>query len=421
MLTRREFIKLCFAGIAALSLSDLIIPELARAFQAIGGKPTVIWLEVMTCAGDFMSFLNALHPDLRELLFATIDLRYSNTLMAGEGRVAISELEDLAARGKGDYILIVEGTVPTRDGGVYGLIGHHPDGRPFTDLEAVRMLGGGARYLISAGTCASFGGPYAANPNPSGSRSVSAVLGRQLVRERLVNVPGCPVHPDWLVGTLAHLLLYGMPELDAYRRPGLFYGSLIHDRCPRRQHFDDGEFATRPGEEKCVYRIGCKGPVTFADCPTRKWNSGHTNWPVGANTPCIGCVSPGFPDRTSPFFAHLPDIHIPGVKRTANTVGAAAGIAAAAGIGAHAVTSALVGRLSRNMVEGTEGKPADAGNGEGGAPAVAGRPGAGGSVDSIGYRRRPRGILGRLLARVRAMRVIGRPGRQGGRRGRKES
>ncbi|NPV54482.1 MAG: hydrogenase small subunit [Firmicutes bacterium] len=421
MLTRREFIKLCIAGIAAMSLSDLIIPELARAFQTPGGRPMVIWLEAMTCAGDFMSFLNALRPDLQELLFKTIDLRYSNTLMTGEGRVAITELESIAGRRRGEYILIVEGTVPTMDGGTYGLIGHHPDGRPFTHLEAVRLLGGGARHLISAGTCASFGGPYAANPNPSGSKPVSAVLERRLVRERLVNVPGCPIHPDWLVGTLSHLLLYGIPDMDEHRRPRLFYGSLIHDRCPRRQHFDDGEFAAQPGDKECLYTIGCKGPVTFADCPVRKWNSGHMNWPVGANTPCIGCVSPGFPDRTSPFFAHLPDIHIPGVKRTADKIGTAVGVAAAAGIGAHAVASAITGRLSKNLMEGTEGKPAAisgaaraavpqkppggaGGAGDASADAPGSSPGPGPGHAPGRVPRGIRGILRRLLARVRIKR-----------------
>lgn len=347
MLTRREFIKLAMAATAAGGLADALIPQLAEAFID-KKKPVVIWLEMMTCTGDFLSIANTLHPNMRELLFETIDLRYSNTSMAAEGDLAIATLLKAAEEAAGQFILIAEGTVPTGAGGRYGLIGHHRDGRPFTDLEAIRLLAPKARNIMAIGTCAAFGGPFAARPNPSGSRAVY-----QVVEQQVVNVPGCPVHPDWAVGTLTHLLLYGIPDLDAYGRPTLFFGRRIHDWCQRRSHFDNGSFAKHPGEEKCTYLIGCKGPATYADCPIREWNSEHTNWPVEANTPCIGCVNPDFPDASMPFYEHLPDVTTPAFGTTATKFGLGVGALTAAGIGAHLVANIATGRLGRHMVDGT--------------------------------------------------------------------
>jgi hydrogenase small subunit len=351
MLTRRQFIQYAMAATAAFELSDFLIPRLAEAFLG-KKKPPVIWLEMMTCTGDYLSVANTLHPGMRELLFDTIDLHFSNTTMAAEGNMAIEALKETAEREKGEFILIVEGTVPLKAGGKYGAIGHHADGKLFTDLEAIKYVAPKAKHIMALGTCASFGGPYAAKPNPSGS-----VPAHKVVEQQVINVPGCPVHPDWAVGTLTHLLLYGVPNLDAYNRPLIFYGHRIHDWCPRRQHFDNGVFAETPGEEKCAYKIGCKGPVTFSDCPTRKWIGEHYSWPVEVNSPCIGCVSPDFPDGMSPFFEHLSNVSIPGFRITADKVGLGVAALTAGGIGAHLTAKVISGRLGSIFVDGTRPRP----------------------------------------------------------------
>ncbi|MDA8235061.1 MAG: hydrogenase small subunit, partial [Clostridia bacterium] len=312
MLSRREFVKLILSSTAALSVTDLVVPRLAEAFHG-KIKPSVIWLECMTCTGNFLSFLNAADPTVRQLLFETIDFRFSNTMMAAEGVQAIEVLDEVAANHKGEYVLIVEGTIPLRDKGRYCVIGHRADGREITALEAVQYLGPKAKYVMAVGSCASFGGPFASRPNPSQSVPVSKVL----PGVQVVNVSGCPAHPDWTMGTLAHLLLYGIPDLDAYNRPTMFYGDIIHDNCPRRQHFENSIFAQHPGDKGCLYKIGCKGPVTHSDCPTRQWSGEHHNWPVEANTPCIGCTAPEFIDGMTPFFNRLPNVQLPGI--TANS------------------------------------------------------------------------------------------------------
>jgi hydrogenase small subunit len=115
------------------------------------------------------------------------------------------------------------------------------------------------------------------------------------------------------VGTVAAILLDGLPrpeELDEFRRPKAFYGKLIHENCPRRAYFDEGKFAQKFSDEGCLYELGCKGPVTYADCPLRLWNNG-TNWCIGNGAPCMGCVEPGFPDVVSPLYEKITDVPIP--------------------------------------------------------------------------------------------------------------
>lgn len=351
VLSRREFIKLVLTATAALGVADLIIPHLAGAFH---GKlrPPVIWLECLTCAGNFLSFLNSLNPTVRELLFETIDFRFSNTMMAAQGVMAVEVLDKLPDEHKGEYVLIVEGTIPLRDNGRYCIIGHRANGKAITALEAVKTLGPKAKYVMAVGSCAAFGGPFASRPNPSRSVPVSKVL----PGVQVVNVSGCPAHPDWTVGTLAHLLLYGIPDLDAYNRPTMFYGDLIHDNCPRRQYFENSSFAKHLGDNGCLYKIGCKGPATHSDCPTREWIGEHNNWPVEANTPCIGCTSPEFFDGMTPFFERLPNVRLPGITANSNKVGLAVGGVTLAGIGAHLTGKILTGRQHKKFVDNTISK-----------------------------------------------------------------
>jgi len=170
-----------------------------------------------------------------------------------------------------------------------------------------------ALAVIAMGTCASFGGIPAAPPNPTGCVSVQKVLAAKGINKPLVNIPGCPPHPDWLFGTVESIIMFGLPgaeDLDDFLRPKAYYGKLIHENCPRRASFDEGKFAKKLGDEGCLYELGCKGPITHADCPLRRWNSG-TNWIIGAGAPCNGCTQPEFPNEMEPFYEKLVDIDLP--------------------------------------------------------------------------------------------------------------
>lgn len=254
-------------------------------------KLNAIWLEVTGCSGNIISLLNSDNPNAYEVLTNIINITFNNTLMGAEGEAAYDKfLETLDT----DFILLVDGAVSTKDNGAYTIIANY-QGRRITALEAVLMAGEKAKYIIAVGTCASYGGISAARPNPSRSKSISEVLNRSVIR-----LPTCPCQPDWVVGTVAHLAAYGMPELDSDERPLMFYKNTIHDNCTRRGFFENSHFASTFGEEGCMLKLGCRGPVTKNECPIRRWNS-SVNWPIGNNTTCIGCAQPYFPDGMEPF------------------------------------------------------------------------------------------------------------------------
>jgi hydrogenase small subunit len=244
--------------------------------------------------------MNTTYPYLDRVFTEMIDLLYSNTFMAAQGKDALDILNNTAKYYAGKFTLVVEGAIPIKDQGLYNVIAV-TEQQPLTALKVVTWLGGLAKYVVAIGTCASFGGPSGARPNLTGSTGVKDVLKRQVV-----NVSGCPVNPDWFVGTLAHLILYGMPDLDELGRPKLFYGFTIHRHCQRRSYFDRNQFALKLGDIECMFSLGCMGPRTGADCPYRLWVN-HVNWPVKANTPCIGCTNADFPDGSTPFFTPMPE------------------------------------------------------------------------------------------------------------------
>ncbi|GAW91214.1 hydrogenase small subunit [Calderihabitans maritimus] len=351
MLTRRKFLKLCMQSGLAFSLAQFLLNDLAEALSAGKiQKLPVVWIEAGTCTGNSISLDNSIDPGLKKILLDIVDLRYHWLFLTAQGKQAVDALEEAVQKYRGEFILIVEGAVVTRDHGKYNYVlpGKENDFR--TGMEVIRWVGQEAKYVMPVGTCATHGGPAAAYPNPSGSIGVGEFLQRPVI-----NVPGCPAHPDWIVGTLVHLLYYGLPELDAVGRPVMFYGKTIHDLCTRRQYFENGIFAEQPGQAGCMYRLGCKGPVTYADCPKRQWNN-HVNWPVGANSPCIGCASPDFPDGMSPFFQHLPDIRLPGVVTSPSRIAKALGGLTAVGITTHLTASIISGRIGKNMTDGTKEK-----------------------------------------------------------------
>ncbi|APH18911.1 hydrogenase small subunit [Clostridium botulinum] len=254
-------------------------------------KINAIWLEVTGCSGNIISLLNAENPGLIYILRNIVNLTFNNSLMGAEGEFAYEQFLNTLDT---EFILLVDGAVSTKENGYYNIIANYR-GKPVTALEAIKMAGEKAKYVVTVGTCSSYGGISAAKPNPSGSKSVDAVINKEVIK-----LPGCPCHPDWVVGTLAHLVTYGKPELDNKGRPILFYGITIHDSCTRRGFFDKRIFAKKFGEEGCMFKLGCRGPVTKTDCPRRKWN-GYVNWPIGDNTNCIGCAQERFPDGMEPF------------------------------------------------------------------------------------------------------------------------
>ena len=278
----------------------------------------LVWLAASSCTGCSISLLNSESPTIKNILIDEIipgmhiNLRFHQTVMAGSGEAAIRALEDTATEKKGGYVLAIDGAIPTGENALYCVMGERND-KPVSMETRLEELAQNALAILAVGTCASFGGIPSATPNPSGVKPVREILEAKGINKPLINLPGCPPHPDWFVGTVSSILLNGLPQvkdLDDDLRPLTFYGKLIHENCPRRAYFDEGKFAKMFGDEGCLYELGCKGPITYADCPLRRWNDG-ANWVIGAGAPCNGCTQPEFPDQTSPFYEKLVDVELP--------------------------------------------------------------------------------------------------------------
>ena len=255
-------------------------------------KPNCIWLETSGCFGEIISLLNGDNPDIMYFIKEMVNLRFYNSIMADQGDIAYKQILD-AVNSDEDLILIVCGAIPLNE--KCAIVARY-EGREISALEALKTISAKAKYIIAAGTCASFGGPTAAKPNISNSVDIS----KALRNNKVINVPGCPVHPKWILGTLGYILSFGMPKLDNQQRPVILFGSTIHDNCPRRSYFDNQVFARKFGDKECMFKLGCRGPITKTQCPINRWNASD-NWPIGDNTTCIGCASKGFPDEMEPF------------------------------------------------------------------------------------------------------------------------
>jgi len=284
-ISRRYFLSLCGASSAAIATASLW-PEWLPA-QMAGGTTKVIWLQGSGCTGCSISFLNLISEQapqtVDDVLLDVIQLNYHPNLSSAFGDTAVSGAEAVFA--EGNYILAVEGGVPTAFDGA-ACWAWTLNGREHTFLEVVQRYASRAAGILCVGTCASFGGIPAAYPNPTGVVGVGTATGRPTI-----NVAGCPVHPDWLVWTVATVLSGARMELDDYRRPKALYEKEVHGECPRREL----EKANSYGVDRlCLRELGCKGPQTGANCPNTLWNGGQ-NWCVDANAPCIGCTEPGFP------------------------------------------------------------------------------------------------------------------------------
>ena len=294
--TRRDFMKYCTALTATMGLSAAYVPKVAEVFAAPAQRPPVIWLHFAECTGCSEALLRSQYPYVDDLVLEILSVEYHETIMAAAGHQAEDQLRAAAKKYEGKFICVVEGAVATKFDGGYGKIANR------TFLEIAKDVCPKAAATICIGACSSYGGVQAAAPNPGGYKSVGDALGI-----KTLNIPGCPPNPVNFVGTVVNYLLLGkLPDLDELGRPLFAYGKTIHDQCPRRGHFENDEFVEEFGSPEaamgyCLYKMGCKGPDTYNNCPIAKFNDG-TSWPVEAGHPCIGCSEPNFWDKMTPFF-----------------------------------------------------------------------------------------------------------------------
>lgn len=339
--SRRDFVKYC-AGLAAIfavgtpqmahaAPAQKAAEELADKLGAIT-KPNVVWLQLQECTGCMESALRSGGTTVEEVVLNLLSVNYNELLMAAAGEAAEKALAETNAK---KHILVVNGSIPTKDGGIYCTIGGK------SAEQVLRESAENADIILAVGACAVYGSVQAAKPNPTGAVGVDEIIKDKAV----INVSGCPPIGEVITASLTYILTHGEPpEVDSEGRPLFAYGQRIHDSCPRRPHFDAGQFVRTfddagAREGWCLYDVGCKGPSTFSPCPIVQWNM-KSGWPIGAGHPCIGCTERDFFDRFSPFYQVLPSVPGFGVEATAEKVGLGFTGAVAAGVAVHAGVTA---------------------------------------------------------------------------------
>jgi hydrogenase small subunit len=312
-ISRRGFLKFCAATASMMALPPSMVPIIAQALER-ARRPSVIWLSFQECTGCTESLTRSHSPTVEGLIFDTISLDYHHTLQAASGAAAEAARAAAMQENWGNYILVVDGSIPVGDPGYSTIAG-------ISNMDMLLETAAGAAAIISVGSCAAFGGIPHANPNPTGALSVAAFIREygnrtpntfaadaaaqaahtDISSKPIINVSGCPPIPVVITGVLAHFLTFGkIPDLDSLGRPLAFYGQSIHDRCYRRPFYDKGLFANTFDDEGakkgwCLYKLGCKGPTTYNACATTKWNDG-TSFPIQSGHPCLGCSEPDFWD-----------------------------------------------------------------------------------------------------------------------------
>jgi len=320
-LSRREFLKFCTTTASLLALPTSMIPQLAEALSN-APRQSVIWLSFQECTGCTESLTRAHAPTLEGLILKTISLDYHHTLQAASGQAAEQAREAAMKANHGNYLLVVDGSIPLGNPGYSTIAG-------ISNREMLLAAANGAKAILAVGTCAAFGGIARAHPNPTG-----AVAVQDIIKDRpIVNLPGCPPIPVVIAGIIAHYITFGqLPKLDSLKRPLQFFGQNIHDRCYRRPFYERGQFAESFDDEGarqgwCLYKLGCKGPVTYNACATVKWNDG-VSFPIEAGHGCLGCSEPNFWDAGSFYQAlAIPTSSVGTAATYAVAAGAAIGVA----------------------------------------------------------------------------------------------
>ncbi len=336
---RRDFLKWCSLMTAALMLPPIFDSNLVKAAEIMNRIP-VVWLNLAECTGCTEAVLRSSYPNFEEIILDTISLEYHETLLAASGYQAEECLEEALEKFPGKFVCVIEGAIPMGMNGRYLTIG----AKGKTGYQLAKEVTAKAAMVICIGSCSSFGNVQAAKPNPTDAQGVKDAL-----KIPTINIAGCPPNGVNFVGTLLHYILFGsLPALDHLGRPIWAYGKRIHDFCERRPHFDAGEFVEEWGDDYakkgwCLYKVGCKGPYTYANCSKVRFNQG-ASWPVMAGHGCMGCTEPQFWDKMAPLEKSIAEqalIPKGGVEATADKVGIGLTAATLAGIGVHAAGSVI--------------------------------------------------------------------------------
>ena len=271
----------------------------------------VLWLQSAGCGGCTMSLLCAEDPNVLDLFEgAGIRLIWHPALSAETGDEARAIFDRLLAGETPLDVLCVEGSIARGPKGTGRY--HILSGTGVPMLDWVRRLAAVARDVVAVGSCAAFGGVTSAGGNPSdavglhyeGSHPGGALPAAFRARSGLpvINVAGCPTHPDWVTETLLMLADGSLTEdaLDGYARPRFYADHLVHHACPKNEFYEYKASARHLSEIGCMMEhLGCVGTQAVGDCNIRPWNGDGSCTRGGY--PCIACTAPEFEEPRHPF------------------------------------------------------------------------------------------------------------------------
>jgi hydrogenase small subunit len=347
--SRRDFMKFATFMAAYMGLETTSIGQITEKLQNTPRLP-VIWEHFQECTCCSESFIRSDHPIVADIILDKISLDYTMTLMAASGHQAEAAKKATMDKYKGQYILCVEGSIPLGDDGNYCTIA----GR--TAIDILKESAEGAAAIIAWGSCASNGCVQAAHPNPTNAVPIHKII----KNKPIIRVPGCPPIGEVMAGVIVHYVSFGrLPETDRLGRPKAFYAKRVHDSCYRRPYYDAGLFAETFDDENskegyCLYKVGCRGPMTYNACGTIKWNNG-VSYPIQSGHGCIGCSEDNFWDN-GPFYERMSNIPGFGIESNADKAGKIAAGLVGAGLVAHGITANISKRkdLAKRIRRGKE-------------------------------------------------------------------
>ena len=363
-ITRRDFLRMAAYSAAAVGATQFDMFKLNQALAA-GKPPVIWFegLGDSGCVVSLANYFDGASSGIESVLLNSIDLKFESVLMGASGQMAIDAAKAVYNNyATTPYILVLSGALSELNG--YAIVGDDTSTGGLGVMNVVDAFSRWeqrAKAVLFVGACACYGGvntiggnefhnvPQAGVPIHNNGVSYLGTRNTNYNGPKSVYIPGCPAHPDWTVLTMVHIIQRWaqtapanfMPSRDVYRRPNyvqlsgnagpktyLFQNKTgpsaetadpaalgtVHEQCPRKPQHDLGNFAacvgdvnvatTIPGGDpqlKCMRQVGCRGIETYADCPTRGWNSTGTNgngkWCTakGINHLCIGCSQPIFP------------------------------------------------------------------------------------------------------------------------------
>jgi len=209
----------------------------------------LLWLQSGGCGGCSMSLLSAESPDLfSSLQSVNINLLWHPSLSEENGHELLELIQNIISGDIKLDILCLEGSVIQGPDGS-GLF-HRLSGTNAPMRDTIKALSLASETVVAVGTCAAFGGITMAGGNPSEAcglqyegNQTGGLLGQNFCSKSglpVINIAGCPTHPNWIIETLSQVALSDMDAtaLDELSRPRSYTDHLVHHACPRNEYYE---------------------------------------------------------------------------------------------------------------------------------------------------------------------------------------